>query len=167
MCASDAPAQLSDMNFRGTSSYYSDGTCTQYRVCVGVRGRAWACLDVQAFSEYFADRSKYCAPYSAFLSPSPPALSPAAQTTLCIYRRRISGTLTKTLLSICRTLQSLFLVFFFCSQWIRMVAEGVMEVVQIMEGEGEGEQEEEGMEGVLVVVEGEVMGIMVGVEVGL
>ena len=48
-----------------------------------------------------------------------------------------------------------------------MVAEGVMEVVQIMEGEGEGEQEEEGMEGFLVVVEGEVMGIMVGVEVGL
>ena len=40
-----------------------------------------------------------------------------------------------------------------------MVAEGVMEVVQITEGEGE--LEEEGMEGGLVVVEGEVMGIMV------
>ena len=40
-----------------------------------------------------------------------------------------------------------------------MVAEGVMEVVQITEGEGE--LEEEGMEGDLVVVEGEVMGIMV------
>ena len=46
-----------------------------------------------------------------------------------------------------------------------MVAEGVMEVVQITEGEGE--LEEEGMEGGLVVVEGEVMGIMVPVEVDI